>query len=102
MVVFVKPKTAYELRISDWSSDVCSSDLLPRALDDAVHGAAEQADAAAAGFGDLDDGLQARHVAGEAGDGHPVLEAAHHLQELLADIGLGAGVAPYQDPKSAV
>src|SRR3546814_12183526 len=22
-----KPKTAYELRISDWSSDVCSSDL---------------------------------------------------------------------------
>src|SRR3546814_4734045 len=22
-------KTAYELRISDWSSDVCSSDLLP-------------------------------------------------------------------------
>src|SRR3546814_18712563 len=25
---FVKQKTAYELRISDWSSDVCSSDLL--------------------------------------------------------------------------
>src|SRR3546814_126314 len=24
---FVKQKTAYELRISDWSSDVCSSDL---------------------------------------------------------------------------
>src|SRR3546814_3139313 len=24
---FFKPKTAYELRISDWSSDVCSSDL---------------------------------------------------------------------------
>src|SRR3546814_9873022 len=24
---FVKLKTAYELRISDWSSDVCSSDL---------------------------------------------------------------------------
>src|SRR3546814_2391315 len=28
MVVFLcKQKTAYELRISDWSSDVCSSDL---------------------------------------------------------------------------
>src|SRR3546814_3244953 len=26
-VFFVKQKTAYELRISDWSSDVCSSDL---------------------------------------------------------------------------
>src|SRR3546814_4640901 len=24
---FVKQKTAYEMRISDWSSDVCSSDL---------------------------------------------------------------------------
>src|SRR3546814_10367117 len=25
-----KQKTAYEMRISDWSSDVCSSDLIPR------------------------------------------------------------------------
>src|SRR3546814_9626704 len=25
---FFKHKTAYEMRISDWSSDVCSSDLL--------------------------------------------------------------------------
>src|SRR3546814_7719388 len=25
----VKQKTVYELRISDWSSDVCSSDLVP-------------------------------------------------------------------------
>src|SRR3546814_1853426 len=27
---FFKQKTAYEMRISDWSSDVCSSDLRPR------------------------------------------------------------------------
>src|SRR3546814_9672199 len=27
---FFKQKTAYEMRISDWSSDVCSSDLLNR------------------------------------------------------------------------
>src|SRR3546814_1789748 len=27
-VCFFKQKTAYEMRISDWSSDVCSSDLL--------------------------------------------------------------------------
>src|SRR3546814_8587600 len=27
---FFKQKTAYELRISDWSSDVCSSDLSRR------------------------------------------------------------------------
>src|SRR3546814_9827284 len=29
--VFFKQKTAYEMRISDWSSDVCSSDLKTRA-----------------------------------------------------------------------
>src|SRR3546814_392214 len=28
MLFFFKQKTAYEMRISDWSSDVCSSDLL--------------------------------------------------------------------------
>src|SRR3546814_15109398 len=36
---FFKQKTAYEMRISDWSSDVCSSDLLTieRADDDQCH-----------------------------------------------------------------
>src|SRR3546814_5066161 len=27
LIFFVKKKTAYEVRISDWSSDVCASDL---------------------------------------------------------------------------
>src|SRR3546814_1259932 len=27
LLFFFKQKTAYEMRISDWSSDVCSSDL---------------------------------------------------------------------------
>src|SRR3546814_8199392 len=30
---FFKQKTAYEMRISDWSSDVCSSDLHRRFAD---------------------------------------------------------------------
>src|SRR3546814_2205306 len=30
LLFFFKHKTAYELRISDWSSDVCSSDLVHR------------------------------------------------------------------------
>src|SRR3546814_3638308 len=42
---FFKQKTAYEMRISDWSSDVCSSDLIRvRAFDVATfvaHGAAQ-------------------------------------------------------------
>src|SRR3546814_9462012 len=39
-VFFFKQKTAYEMRISDWSSDVCSSDLFencyPNTLDTTV------------------------------------------------------------------
>src|SRR3546814_1416539 len=36
-VFFFKQKTAYEMRISDWSSDVCSSDLRPlHETDDAM------------------------------------------------------------------
>src|SRR3546814_4469511 len=41
-VFFFKQKTAYEMRISDWSSDVCSSDLIfnfdvPTHSEDYVH-----------------------------------------------------------------
>src|SRR3546814_1184341 len=33
IIFFFKQKTAYEMRISDWSSDVCSSDLHLRGVD---------------------------------------------------------------------
>src|SRR3546814_8736858 len=36
LFLFFKQKTAYEMRMSDWSSDVCSSDLLASTFD---HGA---------------------------------------------------------------
>src|SRR3546814_17885908 len=42
MFVFFKQKTAYEMRISDWSSDVCSSDLLGDDLLDVHAALAEQ------------------------------------------------------------
>src|SRR3546814_14230625 len=32
IIFFFKQRTAYEMRISDWSSDVCSSDLLPEQI----------------------------------------------------------------------
>src|SRR3546814_7930414 len=38
---FFKQKTAYEMRISDWSSDVCSSDLLVAKQEDRRPGAAQ-------------------------------------------------------------
>src|SRR3546814_7573140 len=41
---FFKQKTAYEMRISDWSSDVCSSDL-PRLDPVGDGGAVDQVDA---------------------------------------------------------
>src|SRR3546814_3036940 len=34
--LFFKQKTAYEMRISDWSSDVCSSDLMARLIQGSV------------------------------------------------------------------
>src|SRR3546814_5066906 len=34
VLFFFKQKTAYEMRISDWSSDVCSSDLVVVADED--------------------------------------------------------------------
>src|SRR3546814_3532153 len=39
-VFFFKQKTAYEMRISDWSSDVCSSDLATQSRLRADRGAA--------------------------------------------------------------
>src|SRR3546814_8640216 len=37
-IFFFKQKTAYEMRISDWSSDVCSSDLEILFLDEPTAG----------------------------------------------------------------
>src|SRR3546814_2151560 len=50
---FFKQKTAYEMRISDWSSDVCSSDLAPyvrrlRAVERTVRSSKAQVKAIAA------------------------------------------------------
>src|SRR3546814_5647545 len=36
LFVFFKQKTAYEMRMSDWSSDVCSSELTGTANGDAI------------------------------------------------------------------
>src|SRR3546814_12577057 len=66
---FFKQKTAYEMRISDWSSDVCSSDLHRRDLQAAAQLVDDQRGESLAFdvFGDdeertarLDDGFQNR------------------------------------------
>src|SRR3546814_264794 len=78
---FFKQKTAYEMRISDWSSDVCSSDL-PRALQSDEVEPGKQAGAAHHHAVGDDVALGAGHGAddGAAADSHELLgarEAAH-------------------------
>src|SRR3546814_4475903 len=59
---FFKQKTAYEMRISDWSSDVCSSDLCADAGQELLQLAARRAP----GFGKPDEGVAPlQHSLGE-------------------------------------
>src|SRR3546814_3720708 len=55
---FFKQKTAYEMRISDWSSDVCSSDLEAR-----LHPERFESHAVEGGDGSVEDGkaVQGHH-----------------------------------------
>src|SRR3546814_7870487 len=57
MMLYFKQKTAYEMRISDWSSDVCSSDLAEvaqRIRKDREGQLQRQLDALQAGAGTVD------------------------------------------------
>src|SRR3546814_9113805 len=77
MIFFFKQKTAYEMRISDWSSDVCSSDLGDRCAgaDDVVGREAIDALNEPAGAR-LDDGYIAGIVVDNAGRGDPRRQGA--------------------------
>src|SRR3546814_3937649 len=62
---FFKQKTAYEMRISDWSSDVCSSDLNGIVGQEKISGTDSARDDKPFGFGGPDQvkALPRRHVA---------------------------------------
>src|SRR3546814_18233217 len=108
---FFKQKTAYEMRISDWSSDVCSSDLLPREamtslLRDVLPQARDEEIAAliaagqgspgrALGFAGLDLAALARALATIAAAGAPPTPERSQLAESLA---LHAAQPPYEAP----
>src|SRR3546814_16810483 len=70
--------TAYEMRISDWSSDVCSSDL---ALQQAVHDTQEVV--AAARAGDL---TQRIALDGKAGSVRELCDGVNALVETMANV----------------
>src|SRR3546814_7706723 len=64
-IFFFEQKTAYELRISDWSSDVCSSDL--RRLSDGIRAGAQRRGAARTVDAYPDDLERPRHQAAARG-----------------------------------
>src|SRR3546814_5739999 len=89
---FVKQKTAYEMRISDWSSDVCSSDLLHLGLEvvgDLPHGDVEEA-TGLAGAGHADHQVRERvRVPGERrGEALARLHVLTHDPEHPAELGV--------------
>src|SRR3546814_14091918 len=75
-----KHKTAYEMRISDWSSDVCSSDLGPEThpFGAVLVGVAERA-ALPAAEGVIGNGHRDRHVDPHHADVHPLREFARGM-----------------------
>src|SRR3546814_10929538 len=62
MFFFFKQKTAYEWRISDWSSDVCSSDLGEAQAGGRAGQDAEQPGAGGGGGGEGADGTDDHHA----------------------------------------
>src|SRR3546814_3979069 len=69
---FFKQKTAYEMRISDWSSDVCSSDLMRQRNRLPVGAAREQFQRRAHGIGcQRQPRINGKHMAIELGHTQP-------------------------------
>src|SRR3546814_2724493 len=89
---FFKQKTAYEMRISDWSSDVCSSDLADLVLRPGDHGIDRQPrtrrvradrDRAVADADPFDLHPGDQHV-GQSGAQHRSEEHTSELQSLMS------------------
>src|SRR3546814_8941974 len=78
---FFKQKTAYEMRISDWSSDVCSSDLPPFT----VSGTKRRRPAR--------ERLDLRRVERAGGDHPTPPDASHRIQRKPFGRGRGADAA---------
>src|SRR3546814_11332619 len=100
---FFKQKTAYEMRISDWSSDVCSSDLaeelrhLEGVLAVSFHPQREGLQAldeqAGVERGDRATGVAQQHRAGADDEGQ-VAEGLGPDHGVVGDVGLGAAGEP--------
>src|SRR3546814_9199636 len=95
---FFKQKTAYEMRISDWSSDVCSSDLLGKRLGEHIVHFAESLAERTRGIADLGNGIAAILEAAAGRGHHRVLHRARQKMQcpapgiaLVVDVALHDG-----------
>src|SRR3546814_14780841 len=98
-IFFYKQKTAYEMRISDWSSDVCSSDLVEAGLQGNGRGICR-----AAGHQDVGRNARARQVTShdgcmrfQSGFRSAVTDHAgtQHVVEACRDVNDAAPLAPH-------
>src|SRR3546814_20439765 len=76
VLFFFKQKTAYEMRISDWSSDVCSSDLFAGYPDRSCRAAAETGERGTCA------------MIGWLGDAYPWIKALHVIFVIFWIAGL--------------
>src|SRR3546814_17405608 len=86
---FFKQKTAYEMRISDWSSDVCSSDLigLVAGIEMAPRAGAPGARAAEAFQKCFDSGLMVRYTGDTLAVSPPPILEESQIAEMFQSIG---------------
>src|SRR3546814_8654444 len=77
---FFKQKTAYEMRISDWSSDVCSSDLVLGAVHHGAEGLNRVQVVPAPFLGSTE-----RVLAAQPGAGKTLEEVEPHLLEIAGE-----------------
>src|SRR3546814_3572592 len=111
MFFFFKQKTAYEMRISDWSSDVCSSDLADKVhpIDSPDHVVFGGFDGDATAYslmaeGTLDaDGVQDLFYEAELAVNAIVdLQAGRPVEKVLLDPGFAITQANLEEKKEAM
>src|SRR3546814_14940574 len=81
LIFFCKQKTAYDMRISDWSSDVCSSDLYGEYTKLADYTASKDFASRAAGYG----------FKGVKLDGNDPVAFYKGMKEVIDEIRAGKG-----------
>src|SRR3546814_8654590 len=104
--LFFKQKTAYEMRISDWSSDVCSSDLQDQVFEAGVMARNQEMPGVAAGIadhvdqrrggGEIDAAVPMRFERVEAGGGLEDVERFGDAHGGRGDDAVDGQLVPFQ------